>query len=367
LSELHPSQAAALLHVGERARQKKARALEIVDEIRRMSDLAADAYERAVARIRSHARVALHFHPDRPDAADRSVAAALLDAGVYKSQFETQLSSGHLSAFAGGARDGWERTLFGAAYHVEGVTAAQRPKYGALDLMLHPDGPAPRFGSAYFVLRPAVSQRCSFTYLGSQDRPDDLGTVDELDWILAQLLFESFTRDFALGERGLRPRALIRHLGERLEAPFDDRFVRAPARNLDHFIEAQVHGDVRLDEDVERLVADPSFAGTEVGGLLERMCDRFGIALRWHGGFVLAPSEVPSDFRGATMPSLAARVAVDGRVDAHAIGRAAVQLKRDPGAWADRGSYAEVLQELKLLWHVLVRFGRARASSAPAA
>ncbi|MDC2943638.1 DUF3626 domain-containing protein, partial [Bacillus thuringiensis] len=25
--------------------------------------------------------------------------------------------------------------------------------------------------------------------------------------------------------------------------------------------------------------------------------------------------------------------------------------------WSNRGTYEEVLQELKLLWHVLVRFG----------
>ena len=61
------------------------------------------------------------------------------------------------------------------------------------------------------------------------------------------------------------------------------------------------------------------------------------------------------------MPSLAARVALDGRIDAAAIGVAARALKRDPAAWSDRGDYATVLQELKLLWHVLVRFGRPRA------
>jgi hypothetical protein len=63
------------------------------------------------------------------------------------------------------------------------------------------------------------------------------------------------------------------------------------------------------------------------------------------------------DFRGSTMPSLAARVAKDGIVDAEAIGRGVGDLSRDPGAWKDRGTYAEVLQEFKLLWHVLVRFG----------
>jgi hypothetical protein len=58
------------------------------------------------------------------------------------------------------------------------------------------------------------------------------------------------------------------------------------------------------------------------------------------------------------MPSLAERVADNGLVDAAAIGRSAAALRREPTVWADRGTLAEVLQELKLLWHVLVRFGR---------
>ena len=63
------------------------------------------------------------------------------------------------------------------------------------------------------------------------------------------------------------------------------------------------------------------------------------------------------DFRGPTMPSLAARVARDGMVDAEAVGRGVKEVSREPENWRDRGMYAEVLQELKLLWHVLVRFG----------
>jgi hypothetical protein len=45
-------------------------------------------------------------------------------------------------------------------------------------------------------------------------------------------------------------------------------------------------------------------------------------------------------------------------LDAAAIGAAVQQLKRNPDAWADRGAVAHVLQELKLLWQVVVRFGQ---------
>lgn len=57
------------------------------------------------------------------------------------------------------------------------------------------------------------------------------------------------------------------------------------------------------------------------------------------------------------MPSLAARVAYNGKVDVQAIGKGVRSLVADAEQWADRGTVAEVLQELKLLWHVLVRYG----------
>jgi hypothetical protein len=38
------------------------------------------------------------------------------------------------------------------------------------------------------------------------------------------------------------------------------------------------------------------------------------------------------------------------------IGSAAAQLNHKPDAWKDRSTYEEVLQELKLLWHVLVKY-----------
>ncbi|MNI90631.1 hypothetical protein D3C73_1481770 [compost metagenome] len=75
-------------------------------------------------------------------------------------------------------------------------------------------------------------------------------------------------------------------------------------------------------------------------------------------GFELAVYDVPSDFRGPSMPSLARRIASEDFINASIIGKAARDLSIDPLPWSDRGSYEEVLQELKLLWHVLVRYGK---------
>ncbi|OYZ20753.1 MAG: hypothetical protein B7Y39_10300 [Bdellovibrio sp. 28-41-41] len=51
------------------------------------------------------------------------------------------------------------------------------------------------------------------------------------------------------------------------------------------------------------------------------------------------------------------RVAPDSLLNVKKIGDAAASLRRNPNSWADRGNEKDVLQELKLLWHVLLRFG----------
>ncbi|PYR46444.1 MAG: hypothetical protein DMF89_21995, partial [Acidobacteria bacterium] len=152
----------------------------------------AEAFDSAMNCVRTHARVVLHFHPDRFGTKPLAVAEALLAEGQYRNQFETGLSSGSVTAFPGGERDNWERTLFGGAYHRAGVTAGERPKYGALELVRFPDGPVPRFGSCYFVLRPADSHRTSFTFMGSEDplAPERLGNIGRMDCVMAALLGE---------------------------------------------------------------------------------------------------------------------------------------------------------------------------------
>lgn len=355
---LATSQRLALEYMAEYARARQSEAAQMREEVLLMSDISPEEYAAALDALRKHARVALHFHPDRLGPDQQSVADALLDQGIYKSQFETKLSSGSVTAYPGGARDEWERSLFNGAYQTEGTTDRQRPKYGALDLKLRADGPAPRFGSCYFLLAPEVSRRCTFTYLDSHENPKERGTWQHFESIMAAILRDAFLSEYALGERDLTPRRFIRHLTSGLTQPRGAVVGQPPGRNLNHYVEAQIHGDIRLEEDVVELVADPSFRGTSIGRTLQRLCERYRIALFWHRGFVLAADEVPMDFRGPSMPSLARRIARDGDVSAYAIGRAARELSLHPEAWKDRGDAAAVLQQLKLLWHVLVRYGK---------
>lgn len=364
---LHPFQAAAVANIKAQAVALRPDALDTISHIFRMSNVPIETLADVRRAIAQHARIALHFHPDRPSRSRHTVVEALLEDGRYKNQFETGISNGLVATQLGGPRDDWERSLFSGAYHGSSVpdTAenvfdpALRPKYGALDLVRNSDGPAPRFGSCYFLLRPEVSSRSTFTYGGSQAAPKDVGTIDEFDAILAALLEECFTRDTALGVDNVRPKGmleLIKGLSKLTLVQADCK--RLPSRNLDHLIEAQIHGHVLLSRDVEALVVDPSFFFRgDTGSLLKILSETYGFPLLFHHGFQMQAESCPGDFRGPTMPSLAARVAYKGTVDVQAIGEGVRSLVTDAEQWADRGTVAEVLQELKLLWHVLVRYG----------
>jgi hypothetical protein len=111
---------------------------------------------------------------------------------------------------------------------------------------------------------------------------------------------------------------------------------------LDDYIEAQVHGPVRLDRDVEALVLDPSYRSTEV----EFAAKRVPCPVEWHAGFRLAVDELRRhpEYRGQQYVDLGVEVAVDGWLTPRVIGEAVALGQYD-------------LQDLKRVWHYLARFG----------
>jgi hypothetical protein len=369
-SRLSEAQRAALTHVAGLVRQQQSVSRSYLSEVLHRAGTNAAAYGTAMESVHAHARVVLHFHPDRFGTKPIPVADALLEEGVYRNQFETGLSAGGLSAFPGGARDSWEHSLFGGAYHASGVSDSDRPKYGALELVRYADGPIPRFGSCYFVLRPIVSVRTSFTFAGSEDpgASERLGMMGQMENVMAALFAEIEAGGMAappwppfraptLGLSNLTVARLLEVLCE-LTRPRKAPADLPTGRVLDTQIEAQVHGPLDLQQDVELLVADPAFAGTNTGELLRQIAARYGFPLHWHCGFRLSVAEIPDDFRGPAMPRLARRIAGEnGIIDAAVIGAAEASLYHHADAWEDSGSRAEVLQHLKQLWHVLVHYG----------
>src|SRR6185436_20583157 len=100
-----------------------------------------------------------------------------------------------------------------------------------------------------------------------------------------------------LGVENLTLSQLLERLSSELALPREDPSSGPAGRLLDTGIEAQVHGPIDMDRDVERLVVDPAFAGTPTGVCLKEICRKYGIPLDWHGGFRLPVRDVPDEFR----------------------------------------------------------------------
>jgi hypothetical protein len=248
-------------------------------------------------------RVTISFHPDRLHDGE-PILAVLARDGVYRSQFETRTSNGGLTAFEGGDRWRWESRIFEGAY--DQAPAEVRPKYGALDLRGDAWGASPRFGSSFLRLRASVVARTTFCFPDSVFEPEDFGVAAAM---------------------GLVERA-------RATTTLDA---------LDHYVEAQVHGPLRLATDVEALVLDPCFVGTEV----ERLARALPCAVEWHAGFRLPQHaiELATRYRGPEIAALLESLVNDGQVTAREVGEAARSGRHDP-------------QHVKKAWHTVARFGR---------
>lgn len=248
------------------------------------------------------ARVSVHFHPDAPFGGS-TVIDSLARDGVYRSQFETGIGNGGLTARAGGDRWRWESELFGASY--DAADPALRPKYGSLNLQNDAYGGSPRFGSSHLRLTEAALDRATFCFPDSVFGPTHLGTAERFDLVTA-----------------LRDRA------------FDDP--------LDAYIEAHLHGVLDLQADVEALVLDPSFRGTAV----ERAAKGLGCAVEWHPGYAATAAMLRHpEYRDDEAVRLGVQLAGDGLLDPHRLGLA--RRRRDLAP-----------HDLKRVWHLLARYGR---------
>lgn len=221
--------------------------------------------------------------------------------------------------------------MFAGAY--DGAPPAERPRYGGLDLLPYPDGACPRFGSTHLRLRPKVLTRCTFTWGDSVTEPTAVGTWDRLGAVLAA--------------------------AKAAGAPELNGHARSGAARLDNYVEAQIHGGLRMS-DIETVVTDPAYRGTAVEHDLAEACERAGTTLEWHAGYELLLAELDPEFRGPEAVQLARVICsrFDREVlDPELLGRAAVAIAADPSAWPGDGDVVATLQHLKYVWHHLAAFG----------
>jgi hypothetical protein len=268
-------------------------------------------HERAIAHVTTLSsgapadpswRVTLHFHPDRLVAGEPILRLMARDK-VYRSQFETGTSNGGLTAHPGGDRWRWESRIFDGAY--DDAPAEERPKYGSLNFRGRLVGGSPRFGSAHLRLRPHTLGRTTFCYPDSVFEPAHFGVGARLTTLVAM-------------------------------AEADDKDA------LDDYVEAHVHGVLDLAADVEALVLDPCYRGTEI----EAAAEALACPVEWHGGFTLTTTELRRHpgYRGPEFVALGESIARDGLLDPGVIGDA-----------SRTGAHDE--QALKRVWHYVARFG----------
>lgn len=363
LDESTDCQQSAIENVRNRAIDLRSAARHEIEAILERQGLNPGLLGAVLAAMPAGARIALHFHPERLSRDRVSVAEGLLRSRIYTNQFVAGLSSGSPSAFPGGERDLWERRLFGGAYHAADVPPSGRPKYGALDVMHHPDGPAPRFGSCFFLLRPDVAKRSTFTFGGSHEdsAPDRTGTLDVMEPVLAPLLSQLERGGGAFAIADLSVEDCLTRMAQNFSTPFFDPTRRALGRALDSFIEVQVHGELSIADNVERLVVDPAFRDHPVGEVLNAISNAYRIPIHWHPGYRMPVHEVPEIFRDYPVRPLAERIAAGGMLDAAIIGDAANSVTLDPKMWEGWASDDDLLAQFRRLWHVLVLTGAPRS------
>lgn len=302
-----------------------------------------------------NARIDLNFHPDRLVESGLTVAASLLDSGLYGNQFETGISNGGLVSFQKLDRSGWENSIFGDAY-LGADLSVTRPKYGTLNVFRNADGGAPRFGSCHFQISPEVYDRVSFTFGDTSESPSIVGTASSLLPIVREL-FESTEREgCVLGHRHLS-------VQEVLDIVRGGETSRQGMHSiLDDYIEAQIHGDLRLDRDIVKAVLDPSFKGSLIEEHFDQIQDRYGIEVKFHDGYRLEVKAVPVDFRGPEVKELAdlvgQRFTNDGVLTPAVLGIAERSILGEPETWSSWSDPQEGLQRVKKLWHAVAFYGR---------
>lgn len=248
--------------------------------------------------------ITINFHPDRFTTDGLPLLQAIANDQCLKSQFETGTSNGGLTAISGGNRWKWEHRVFDGAY--DHCAPNQRPKYGALNYKNLETGAAPRFGSAFFRLKPHVIERTTFCYPDSYFEPEHFATFEYLAALIK--LADADTLD-----------------------------------ELDAYIEAQIHGEITLINDVEAIVLDPVFQGTDI----EDQAKQLPIKLQWHTGFEVETNLIAKhpEYRGQHIVDLSKAIAVNGSINPVILGDAANHSGHNP-------------QDIKKVWHYLVKLSK---------
>lgn len=153
------------------------------------------------------------------------------------------------------ARIKWENTLFGNIYN--DTTPFDRVKYGPVNINHDTKGvnSAYGYGNSYMVLRNEVKTRTSFVFGDSSLGQIHMCTFDGYYHLLYYIPDDSLKHIMDLA------------IGKAPTTPFNMQYV-----------EAQYHGPIRLDMDIDKLVINSAYANNgDIMNKVDQFCKKNGI------------------------------------------------------------------------------------------
>jgi hypothetical protein len=170
----------------------------------------------------------------------------------YRNQFETKTSKG---TYDPTKRRTWEKYLFYNQY--DDKPDFDRPKYG--NLQIGNDKSDRRiqntYGECHLVLKKSVMDRCTFTYGDSALNYDDK-YVHLFKY--AYEIYQYITKTAFIS------------------------LVKTGHANLSiRYIEIQIHGEIKLDRDILKIVAPTNYKNTDKEQDLQQLAKQHNISLEW--------------------------------------------------------------------------------------
>eukprot|EP00039_Didymoeca_costata_P000860 m.47626 g.47626 ORF g.47626 m.47626 type:complete len:1009 (+) comp10519_c0_seq2:110-3136(+) len=245
--------------------------------------------------VTSAAELNVHFRPQREvtrregDTYKVPLIKRMCEEGRLKNLFEAKSGGGNTDLTL---RRAYERNIFGVSYdYYEDVA---RPKYGTINLLtcVHGDQAAKAYGKSYLTLRDEKRRHTTITSADSVFPLVETGTLRKAALVLLDILnrnkrvvvvgkdgtpetvtvqtegkdsYETYKfRNERPNEQVLRTKQLVQHLYHVAAHRQPDSM---PPRNLGlmpGYIEAQIHGEISLDQHIEKLCIHPSESTKEV-------------------------------------------------------------------------------------------------------
>ncbi len=219
----------------------------------RIGFVADDVFE-TLAWIRERAAIIIHFDI-------LAFGKMLAEDSHYRNQFETNVSRG---VYCHKTRRRWEHCLFGGAYDT--ARPFERCKYGVLNVSNDPQGVSKcsqQYGSSFLVLR-GVRLRTTFSINdGAAKEIKNLGTPDFFAHVLEKYSDTELRTTLEVGTK---------------------KAVCIDSHVMTRYTEAQIHGEIRLEDHIELIMAHLSLQGSTVDAeslllRLSKTCD--GIPIVW--------------------------------------------------------------------------------------